>query len=73
MKLRNIKLFYSFFIVVLYFVFGILLLFKYLVWREVPNISLGIFGVVVLLYGLFRGYRTYMEYVESKKEEDATE
>ena len=62
MKLKISKVLYSFFIVVLYFLFGVLLLFKYLVWQEVPDIRMAAFGIVVLAYGAFRGYRVYREY-----------
>jgi len=62
MKLKLSKVLYNSIVVVLYFLFGILLLFKYLVWQEVPDIRMIAFGIVVLGYGTFRGYRAYREY-----------
>jgi uncharacterized membrane protein len=62
MKIKVSKVLYNSIVVVLYFLFGILLLFKYLVWQEVPDIRMAVFGIVVLVYGTFRGYRAYREY-----------
>jgi uncharacterized membrane protein len=62
MKIKVSKVLYNSIVVVLYFLFGILLLFKYLVWQEVPDIRMAAFGIVVLAYGTFRGYRAYREY-----------
>lgn len=62
MKIKVSKVLYNSIVVVLYFLFGILLLFKYLVWQEVPDIRMAVFGIVVLAYGTFRGYRAYREY-----------
>ena len=70
MKLKISKGIYNFFVVVLYFVFGILLLFKYLVWQEVPDFRMAAFGFVVLGYGAFRGYRAYRDYKINDKETD---
>jgi hypothetical protein len=46
---------------------------KYLVWQEVPSYGMAAFGFVVILYGLFRGYRAYSEYQSSKDISDETE
>ena len=73
MILKNSKILYSFFILILYLVFGILLLYKYLVWQEVPSVGMASFGIVVILYGFFRGYRGYKAYLTSKKEQDEIE
>lgn len=62
--MKRFKIIYSIVIVVLYFVFGTLLIFKYSIWQEVPNFSLVAFGVVVILYGVFRAYRTYRNFQE---------
>lgn len=62
MKIKVSKVLYNSIVVVLYFLFGILLLFKYLVWQEVPDIRMAVFGIVVLAYGTFRGYRAHREY-----------
>jgi hypothetical protein len=68
MKLKISKVLYNLFVLVLYFLFGILLLLKYLVWQEVPDIRMAAFGAVVLAYGAFRGFRAYRDY-KSKDEE----
>jgi uncharacterized membrane protein len=73
MKLKNAKHIYSFFIVVLYFVLGILLLLKNLMWQEVPGLSMALFGVVVMAYSFFRGYRAYKAYKTQEEESDETE
>lgn len=70
MKLKIPKVIYSFFVVVLYFLFGILLLLKYLVWQEVPDFRMAAFGGLVLAYGIFRGYRAYRDYKLKDEETD---
>ncbi len=71
MKLGIAKIIYALFIAVMYIVFGILLLLKYLVWQKEPNISIGLFGIVMVGYGIFRGYRGYKSYNDSiEKQED---
>ncbi|HBY53518.1 MAG TPA: hypothetical protein DEH15_13885 [Marinilabiliales bacterium] len=71
MKLNISKVFYSFFIVVLYFFLGILLLYKYVISQEVPDFRMAGFAVVVIGYGIYRGYRTYREYKRTKEEENS--
>jgi len=73
MKFRVSKFLYSFFVVVLYLVCGFLVILKYSVWREEPDMRLCLFGGAVIIYGLFRGYRGYLEYKEQKKEEEQDE
>jgi len=73
MKLKTSKVLYNFIVVVLYFLFGVLLLLKYLVWQEVPDFRMAAFGVVVLGYGAFRGYRAYSEYKTKDGEKDKNE
>ena len=70
MKLKISKFLYSFFVVVLYLVSGFLVLLKYSVWHEEPSMRLSLFGVAVIIYGLFRGYRGYREYKNEKAEQD---
>ncbi|MBL7969468.1 MAG: hypothetical protein JNK09_20880 [Prolixibacteraceae bacterium] len=69
MKLKISKVIYNFFVVVLYFVFGILLLLKYLAWQEVPDLRMAAFGAIVLAYGIFRGVRAYLEYKQTNGKE----
>jgi small neutral amino acid transporter SnatA (MarC family) len=69
MKLNISKVFYSFFIVVLYFLLGSLLLYKYVLKQEAPDFRMAGFAVVVIGYGIYRGYRTYREYKKTKEEE----
>lgn len=70
MKFRVSKFLYSFFVVVLYLVSGFLVLLKYSVWREEPDMRLSLFGVAVMMYGLFRGYRAYRAYQSEKEDQD---
>lgn len=68
MKLQIPKVIYNFFVVILYFLFGILLLLKYLVWQEVPDFRMAAFGGLVLAYGAFRGFRAYSDYKQKDEE-----
>ena len=52
---------------------GTFALVKYLVWTEQPNTGMVIFGVVVILYGLYRGYRSYKASQIVKNEKDEVE
>lgn len=70
MKFKISKFLYSFFVVVLYLVSGFFVLLKYSVWQEKPSMRLSLFGVAVILYGLYRGYRGYREYKNEKVEQD---
>lgn len=70
MKFKISKFIYSFFVVVLYLVSGFLVLLKYSVWQEKPSMRLSLFGIAVIIYGLFRGYRGYREYQSEKEEQD---
>ena len=70
MKLKVSKILYSLIIMVLYLVSGILLILKNLVWQEVPDTGMTVFGVVVIGYGLFRGYRAWQAYQISKDDQD---
>jgi hypothetical protein len=70
MKFKISKFLYSFFVVVLYLVSGLLVLLKYSVWQEEPSMRLSLFGIAVMIYGLFRGYRGYREYQNQKKEQN---
>ena len=70
MKFKISKFIYSFFVVVLYLVTGFLVLLKYSVWQEEPSMRLSLFGIAVIIYGLFRGYRGYREYQSQKEEQD---
>lgn len=70
MKLNITKVYYSFFIVVLYFFLGAIMLYKYVIQQQVPDYRMAGFAVVVFGYGIYRGYRTYGEYKRSKEEEN---
>jgi predicted membrane chloride channel (bestrophin family) len=67
MKPNMSKVFYSFFIVVLYFLLGSLLLYKYVIKQGVPDFRMAGFAVLVIGYGIYRGYRTYREYKRNKE------
>lgn len=58
---------------VMYLLLGVLILLKYSVGQDKPDVWMSLFGVVVLVYGLFRGYRTYREYESEKEEQDEME
>jgi predicted membrane chloride channel (bestrophin family) len=72
-KSGKIKIVYGFFVLVLYLMLGILLLLKFLVWQEVPSFRMASFAIVVIAYGIFRGYRTYKEYQTFNEELDEVE
>lgn len=69
MIFKNYKVLYSFFILVLYLLLGILIILKFLVWQEVPSVGLSLFGVVVIAYGFFRWYRAYRAYQSENEDE----
>jgi hypothetical protein len=73
MKIRVSKSLYSFFVMVLYLVFGFILLLKYSVWQEEPSIRFSLFGLVIIAYGLYRGYRAYKDFQTEKENEDEFE
>jgi len=73
MNLRVLKSLYSFFVPALYLVFGFFLLLKYSFWQEEPNISFFVFGLFVLIYGFFRGYRAYKTFQFEKEDKDEIE
>ena len=73
MKLRIPKYFLSLCVVCIYLVLGFFVLLKYSVGQEEPDIRFSIFGVVVIAYGIFRGYRTYREYQTQKEDQDEME
>lgn len=73
MNLNVLKSLYSFFVTVIYLVFGFFLLWKYAFWQEEPSISFCFFGFLVLVYGFFRGYRAYKIFQSEKKDGDEIE
>ena len=73
MKLKIPKYFLSLCVVCLYLVLGFLVLLKYSVGQGEPDIRFSLFGVVVIAYGIFRGYRAYKEYQIQKEDQDEME
>lgn len=73
MKFGISKVFYSSVVAVIYLLAGIFLLIKYIYWQEVRNVSYLIFGLAIIAYGIFRGYRAYLDYKIAKEEEDELE
>jgi len=73
MKKLTFKSIYSIIIVILYFVFGIILLYQNLIQQDVPNKGLAAFGGAVFLYGIYRAFRLYNDVQNSKEEENDIE
>ena len=73
MKLGISKYTVSFFVAVLYLVLGPFIILKYSVWAEKPDMRLVLFGIAVIAYGIFRGYRAYLDYQSQKEEQDDNE
>jgi len=73
MKLNFTKVIYGFVVMALYLIIGAFALLKYVFWSDQKNIGMIIFGVVVILYGLFRGYRSYTAAQITKDEKDEYE
>lgn len=73
MKFGISKVFYSSVVAVIYLLAGIFMLIRYIYWPEGRNISYIIFGVAIIAYGIFRGYRAYLDYKSEKEEEDELE
>jgi len=59
MKLDFSKVLYGYVIMALYLMVGAFCLVKYWIMQDKPNGTMVFFGVAVILYGLFRGYRSY--------------
>jgi predicted negative regulator of RcsB-dependent stress response len=73
MKIKLSKNLFGFFVMFLYLMLGILFILNYSVWQDVPSISLSLFGVVIIAYGLFRGYRSYKAIQIENNEQDEIE
>lgn len=73
MKLRIPKYYLSFCVVIFYLVSGFLVLLKFSVGQETSDMRLPLFGVVVMAYGIFRGYRAYKEYQSQKEDQNEME
>lgn len=63
----------NFFVSLLYLVLGILIILKYSVWEDRPDIRFMLFGIAVIAYGIYRGYRAYRDYQTQKEEQDEME
>jgi len=73
MKLNITKVAYGFVVMALYLMIGTFALMKYVFWTGESNIGMAVFGVVVILYGLFRGYRSYKASQVPTDEQDEVE
>jgi hypothetical protein len=73
MKLNFSKVLYGFIVMVLYLVIGIFTLLKFWILQDEPNSTMIFFGIAVILYGLFRGYRSYIVSQTPKDEMDEVE
>ena len=73
MKIGISKYTVSFFVSLLYLVLGTFIILKYLVWEDKTDIRFTFFGIAVIAYGLFRGYRAYREYQSQKENQDEME
>jgi hypothetical protein len=60
MKLNFSKVLYGFVVMALYLIIGIFTLLKFWYFQSEPNSTMVFFGIAVILYGLYRGYRSYM-------------
>ncbi len=58
------------FMALIYVVAGILLLFKADMFFNMPNWYSVPLGLILTLYGAFRGYRVYKKYFETQHEDD---
>jgi multisubunit Na+/H+ antiporter MnhC subunit len=73
MKIKFSRNLYNYSVAVMYLMLGTFLLLKYSVWQEVPSIKLCAFAIVVIAYGLFRGYRGYKASQTQNEDQDETE
>ena len=51
--------------VVLYLVLGTTIIFKAHLMSNIPENTARMFGVVLILYGLFRAYKVYLRYFKA--------
>jgi hypothetical protein len=70
MKLNFSKVLYGYVIMVLYLMVGIFTLLKFWYFQDEPNSTMVFFGAAVILYGIFRGYRSYVAYKTPNDEKD---
>jgi hypothetical protein len=70
MKLDFSKVLYGYVIMALYLMVGVFCLVKYWMMQDKPNSSMVLFGVLVILYGAYRGYRSYIASQTPKDETD---
>jgi hypothetical protein len=73
MKLSISKYTVNFFIAVLYLILGPLIILKYSIWVDKADMRLMLFGLAVIVYGIFRGYRAYRDYQSQKEDQDEME
>jgi len=70
MKLNFSKVLYGFVIMALYLIIGVFTLVKFWMMEDKPNYSIVAFGFLVILYGIYRGYRSYIASQTPKDEMD---
>jgi hypothetical protein len=73
MKLNFSKVLYGFVVMTLYLIVGIFTLLKFWYFQDEPNYTMVFFGAAVILYGLFRGYRSYIASQIPNDERDENE
>jgi hypothetical protein len=73
MKVNFTKVIYGFIVMALYLMIGAFALTKYWILSDQKNTGMIIFGLVVILYGLYRGYRSYAAAQIAKNEKDGDE
>ena len=73
MKLGISKYTVNFVVAVLYLVLGSFIILKYSVWVDKPDMRLMLFGIAVIAYGIFRGYRAYKDSQSQKEDQDEME
>jgi hypothetical protein len=70
MKLNFSKVLYGFVVMALYLVIGVFTLVKFWLLQDEPNYSMVAFGVLIIVYGIYRGYRSYIASQTPKDEID---
>ena len=73
MRLNFSNVLYGYVVMTLYLIAGIITLAKFWFYQDKPNSTMLIFGIAVIIYGIFRGYRAYKAYQTQKNEKDEVE
>jgi hypothetical protein len=71
MVMKKLRKIFDFAIVMSYIIMGCLLLFKKDIFTQVIPMFRNIFGIILILYGIFRANQFYSKYIVNKEDENS--